>query len=339
MKKTLLAVAVLGAFAGAASAQTSVTVYGSYDAGIRSVNNAGSVGVNSSDSKLTMSSGGTYKSNRIGFKGQEDLGGGMNAHFMLETGFNTGTGALGGDLFGRSSYVGLGGSWGTLDLGRQYSVNFKTIGAYDPFTYNWTGIVPVAVQGGLTRLNNDIQYTGKFGDLTLRAEHALGEVTGNAGDGAATAVGAVYAAGPVVLGGAYTARKNNVGAAGYQDQSNWTIGGAYTMDALKLSLGYADNKQENGTAVADTRVKDIWFGGKYTLSQVAALSAAYYRTNTDTTGADGRRNLFIVGGTYALSKRTNFYADIDNKKYTGSMIPANLEENQTGFSVGINHVF
>ncbi|HCN90568.1 MAG TPA: porin, partial [Oxalobacteraceae bacterium] len=165
MKKTLLALAVLGAFAGAASAQTAVTIYGSFDGGVRHVTNVDAAG----DSITKMGSNGTYNSNRIGFKGVEDLGGGLNAHFDLETGFNTGTGTLDtpagttGTLFNRSAYVGLGGAFGSVDLGRQYSVNFKTIGAYDPFAYKYTAIIPLAAQGGLTRLNNDIQYTGTFG--------------------------------------------------------------------------------------------------------------------------------------------------------------------------------
>ena len=87
MKKSLLALAVLGVFAGAAQAQSSVTVYGSFDGGLRHTNSA-------AGSAWTVSSNGTYLSNRIGFKGVEDLGGGLNAHFTLETGFNTGNGAL-----------------------------------------------------------------------------------------------------------------------------------------------------------------------------------------------------------------------------------------------------
>ncbi len=152
MKKSLLALAVLGTIAGVASAQTSITIYGTIDAGVRHQSNFGP-GAADTDSRLSMSSGGTYNQNRLGFKGVEDLGGGLNAHFNLEMGWNSGTGA--GDaagLFQRTASVGLGGAWGSLDLGRQYSVNFKTIGLYDPFVYKYTGIVPMASQGGLTRL-------------------------------------------------------------------------------------------------------------------------------------------------------------------------------------------
>jgi predicted porin len=358
MKKTLLALAVLGAFAGAASAQTAVTIYGSFDGGVRHVTNVDAAG----DSITKMNSNGTYNSNRIGFKGVEDLGGGLNAHFVLESGFNNGTGTLDtpagttGTLFNRSAYVGLGGAFGSVDLGRQYSVNFKTIGAYDPFAYKYTAIIPLAAQGGLTRLNNDIQYTGTFGPVTARAEYALGEVAGNTSGLSTTAIGVGYATGPFSVGGAYTQRKNNlatVAPANYQDQKNWTVGGAFRTAAFSVAVGYADDKQDTGLAspADQLRIKDAWVGGSFNLSPAAALTAGYYETKASAANADGKRKLVIVGGTYALSKRTNFYADIDNAKFSGFAIglpvtglspllgsPAG-QDRQTGVSVGINHLF
>lgn len=114
MKRSLLALAVLGSLAGEACAQ--VTVYGSIDGGIRNVTNANAAG----QSRLTLGSNGTHFANRIGFKGVEDLGDGLNAHMALETGFNTGTGALDNTanvLFNRTALVGIGSTWGrwTLD--------------------------------------------------------------------------------------------------------------------------------------------------------------------------------------------------------------------------------
>lgn len=340
MKKSLLALAVLGAFAGAAQAQSSVTIYGSFDGGVRNLTNVNAAG----DSRLTMGSNGTYNSNRLGFKGVEDLGGGMNANFVLETGFNTGTGSLDNAasvLFNRSAYVGLGGAWGSVNLGRQYSVNFKTIGLYDPFNYKYTAIVPLAAQGGLTRLNNDIQYIGTFGAVTARAEYALGEQAGSTSNAAAQALGVSYSGGPITAGVAYTQRKNLVGTI-YADQKNWTIGGAYAAGPFRVAAGYADNKQATGTAAADTRTKDGWLGGSYNLSAATQLSLAYYRTqfSAATGNTDGRKNLFILGGTYALSKRTNFYADIDSARFSGTAVStAGNQNNQTGVSVGINHLF
>jgi predicted porin len=374
MKKTVLAFAVLGVLAGIAHAQTGVTVYGSFDGGVRYRN-----GVDAANhSRTTMSSSGTYSSNRFGFRGIEDLGDGLNAHFTLEEAFNSGTGELVGVLFNRTASVGIGGAWGSIDFGRQYSVNFRTMAAYDPFNIKYTGIIPVANQGGLTRLNNDILYTGTFGPFTARVEYALGEQAGSFRNGSTAAGGVAYTAGPFSVGAAYTNRKNNVttavtpatatavvmppgvvaaGTANFQNQSNWTVGGAFATGPFRIAVGYADNRQKVGAGVADLRIKDIWAGGSYNLTPALALTAAWYQTRLNAAGLEGRRNLPIIGTTYALSKRTNFYFDVDHAHYTGSggrvlaaqSLPASTapvmgasatgRDRQTGVSVGINHLF
>jgi predicted porin len=349
MKKSLLALAVLGAFAGVAQAQTSVTIYGSFDAGVRGSENA------AGDRNYTMSSAGTYNSNRLGFRGVEDLGGGMNAHFTLETGFNSGngnlnlnatsiaTGATGGTtmastvpFFNRSAFVGLGGSWGSLDLGRQYSVNFKTIGAYDPFTYKYSGIIPVAGLGGLTRLNSDIQYTGNFGPVTVRAEYALGEVAGDTGAGATAALGAAFKTGPFSVGGAYTTRAN---AADTADQNVWTIGGAFATGPFRVAAGYANDDRDAGfaTGAASTEIENAWLGGTYNITPALGLQAGWYRTESNV--GDLESDLAIIGVTYNVSKRTNFYADIDHRDTDVTAAGVRATARQTGFSVGINHLF
>ncbi|WP_194725342.1 porin [Noviherbaspirillum malthae] len=351
MKKSLLALAVIGAFAGAAQAQTSVTIYGSIDAGLRYTNNADAAG----NSRIQMGgfSNGNFNRNRIGFKGVEDLGGGMNAHFTLETGFNSGTGSLdnaANKLFNRSAFVGLGGAWGSLDLGRQYSVNFKTIALYDPFSYKFTSIVPLAGNGGLTWLDNDIQYTGTFGPITARAEWALGEVAGSTRNGATRAVGVGYSGGPFAAGASYTRRDAATTPAGapFVDVTNWTVGGAFTTGPFRVAAGYA--KQETDVAGGTNDVNDAWVGGSWTITPATQLTAGYYRTKLDAVaaGADVRRNTWIVGATYALSKRTNLYADIDRSSYTGAGNPATWGiqraagatfSNVTGVSIGVNHLF
>jgi predicted porin len=378
MKKSLLALAVLGAFAGVAQAQTSVTIYGSFDAGVRNQQDQNANG----NSRTTMNSAGTYNSNRLGFKGVEDLGGGLNAHFTLETGFLSGSGSNADTtrFFNRSAFVGLGGNWGSLDLGRQYTVAFKTVGAYDPFNYKFTGIIPTSqasISAG-TRNDNDIQYTGTFGPLTARAEYALGENIGGGSTGSAAAVGATFATGPFSVGAAYTKRSPNVlnatgvaapvGTAASQGQDNkhWTVGGAATFGPGRVAIGYANEKQDRFGG-AETTQKNAWVGGSYDITPALGLTAAYYHTKADGFGAaangNGKRGLFIVGTTYALSKRTNFYADIDYAKYKNDLVGASgatsgaaiaglaggsaqlglgsatNQDKQVGFSVGVNHLF
>jgi predicted porin len=355
MKKSLLALAVLGAFAGAAQAQTSVTLYGSIDAGLRYINP--DVG----DDSLGLN-GGIYNSNRIGFRGVEDLGGGMNAHFTLETGFSengvldngitvagradptSGLFATSGTarIFNRSAYVGLGGSWGTLDLGRQYSVNFKTIGSYDPFIYKYSSIIPVATIGGLTRLDNNIQYTGNFGPVVVRAEYALGEVAGSIGDGSTAAIGGTFKTGAFNVGAAYTQREVNVGSSAapvFRDRDVWTVGGAWGAGPFRVALGYSNDEQDATVAGGrSTEIENAWIGGSYSISPAFAVQAAYYRTEVDV--SDVERNLFILGTTYAISKRTNFYAEVDyTEAEARTAAGLRTDTSTTGFSVGVNHLF
>jgi predicted porin len=358
MKKSHLALAVLGALStalsSAALAQTNITVYGSFDGGLRNLTNVDASG----DDKLSLSSNGTYNNNRLGFRGTEDLGGGLNAHFVLEAGFNSGNGttADGSRLFNRTASVGVGSPWGTVDLGRQYSINFRTIGAYDPFNYKYPGILPTSTQGNTTlittdanevgttlnRLDNDLQYTGTFGPVTARAEWAFGERDGSNRNGSTQAVGLAYEQGNFNVGAAYTQQRRQIGLASFndfQDMRNWTAGGAIKLDRFRLAAGYADLKQEIGDFASDTRVKDAWGGVTFDFTPATSLTAAYYHTKYDVFGEDGKRGMIVVGGTYSLSRRTNLYAEVDTSKLTGVARGAIDQGRQTGVSVGVNHFF
>ena len=334
MKKQMIVLAALGAVVGAVQAQSSVTVYGVVDAGVRHLTNADAAG----DSKLTMGSKGTYSSNRFGFSGVEDLGDGMNAHFNLEGGFNSGTGALDNTanvLFRRQAFAGLGGKWGSVDFGRQYTVAFKVAYAYDPFDYKYTDLIPVAGAATGARFDNDIQYTGAFGPVTLRAEYALGEVAGSTRNGSAQAVGMSYIQGPLILGAAYTQRKP---APTFLDNKNWTVGGGYRIGDVGIYLGYIDEKQ--ATATIDTTTKNEWGGVRYKLTTAMELTAAYYRTKTSTAGVAGKRDLAMLGGAYSLSKSTRLYADIDNARLSGTTSTAAAGQTlMTGISAGVFHAF
>lgn len=363
MKKSLLAAAVLGIFASAAQAQSSVTIYGSVDGGLRRLSNANAAG----DSVLGMSNGiissGISNSNRLGFKGVEDLGGGMNAHFVLESGFVLGRGAFTGatpTLFSRQAFVGLGGDWGTLDFGRQYSIALKQLGSYDPLAYKFPTIVPLAfaasadpASGG--RFNNDIQYTKTFGPLTARVEYALGEVAGSTSNGSSQGAGLHYQDKSIAAGAVFTRRNPLVGAT-YQDNDQWLVGASYTAGPFRVAGGYIDETQDVGAAEA--KIKNMWVGGSYNFTPALKVAGGFYKTkNTTVAGADGKRDLFIVAGTYALSKRTELYLEVDRAKFTSAFsneytaspiglpggnaagVGANGHLRQTGISIGINHLF
>jgi predicted porin len=372
MKRSLLALAVLGAFAASAQAQSSITIYGSFDAGVRNVDRSG----NAFD-VTTMGSTGTFNSNRLGFRGLEDLGGGLRARFNLETGFNTGTGALNNannQLFERTASVGLGGAFGFIDLGRQYTNAFLTIAAYDPLSYKYPGIAFAVPATAGVRYNNDLKYTGTFGPVTARAEWAFGEAGGSNVTGAARGLSLSYAGGPFAAGAAYTrftsggtAAAPTVGGTGAafaapgagiapataaaaaaprgapgRDTEHWTAGGAVKFGPARVSVGYADQQAEVGAA-SDLRDRWMWTGVNYALTPAIELTAAYYKQRRDGAGlASGDADLAIISATYAFSKRTNLYAGVDYRENDAtfrSTAGAGASPRIRGISVGLNHLF
>lgn len=334
---------------------SSISMYGTIDSGIRHVTNTTASG----GSTTKLGSNGEYYNNRLGIKGTEDLGGGLNAHFHLESGFNTGTGELDNKanrLFNRISSIGIAGSFGSLDFGRQPSVACKAVYFYEPFQYRYVHIIPLAgaVAGNLDgrvsrpfgtvdgpRFSNGIQYFGKFGSFTASAEYIMGEVPGSSRNQAAKAVGLVYNDGALTVGGAYTRQKPNIAAAGaitpdYREQNQVTFGGGYKIDALRISGGYLKT-----TTAITSQAKNIWLGVRYDFTPATSLTAGYYRTTLETTQREiARRNLLIVGATYALSPRTSLYADIDQAILHGLVsLPPGRQTRQTGISTGISHMF
>lgn len=336
--------------------ESSISLYGTIDAGVRHVTNAASNG----GSLLSMSSNGNYYNNRFGIKGTEDIGGGMNAHFHLEAGFNSGTGELDNTqnrLFNRISSVGIAGTFGSLDFGRQPSVACKVVHAYDPFSYRYVQLIPLAgaVAGhadpdnpfgklGGTRFSNAAQYIGKFGNLSVLGEYVFGEVSGSSEANSAKALGIVYRPGPYAFGIAYTRQQPNVANSGtpdYADQDQLTFGAAYKSGAWRIAGGHIGANSETTRPGTMRRARNNWFGGSYDITSAIGITAALYKTSLGSaSGATARRDLFILGATYALSTRTNLYADVDRAKTTGfaSATPGR-PNHQTGISLGINHMF
>ena len=351
MKYAIIGIALLGGMPGLVLAQSNVEIYGSVDAGLRNKTNVNQAG----DSVVTMGSNGTFRSNRLGFKGTEDLGGGLKANFLLESGFNTATGALNnttGALFQREARVGLENAWGAIDLGRQYTVAYKTILAFDPFVYRYPSITYALSSTAGIRHSNDVQYTGRFKEFTVRAEYAAGEVAGDSSSGTAKAVGAVYARGPLKLGASYTKSKENVGTTAapvYKDYSHVAAGGAYAFGPVTLSLGYVDEKQAT-VVTRDDRATWRWTGLSYQVSQRFNVTGGWYgnkvhnrKASATVAAGDGKKDLYMLGVRYDLSKRTVLYAEIDRNKFDGGFATGGTtrlnQRSQTGTSAGIMHVF
>jgi predicted porin len=335
----------------AASAQSSaVTIYGSIDGGVRYQTNVDAAG-----NGLLSTTSGNYYPNRLGFRGKEDLGNGLNAHFQLESGFNDKTGALDNTnnvLFNRTAAVGLGGTWGSIDLGRQYTVAFRTEKFLDPFNHNYTSITPLSSGAGTslpaaaktagltassnsgTRFNNDVQYTGTFGGLTLRAEYAPGEVAGDAGKGSARGAAFSYTGSTLLAAAAYIRKQTPTG----YTNNMFVAGGGFRLGEMTVKGGMSRERQDTGAA--GTYQNETRFAGvSYRINRPVEVTAAVYRSDYDSAAGAGRRQLFLLGATYAFSKRTNLYAEFDVNRYDGALIPSSKQTFQRGTSVGVMHLF
>lgn len=350
MKKTVLTLLLAAALPAVALAQSSVTVYGSIDAGLRDQTKVDAAG----NSQLTMGTG-NYYSNRLGFRGIEKLDNGLNVHFQLESGFNSKTGALDNTnnvLFNRTAEVGIGGAWGSIDMGHQYTIGFRTEKFLDPFDHHYTGIVPLSSGAGTslpadaktaglsassnsgTRFNNDVQYTGTFGGLTVRGEYALGEVAGDAGKGSARGAAFSYT-GSVVLAAASYIHKETLAGLG---NTAWVGGGGFRLHGFTVKAGMSRERQ--ATATAGSYQNETRFGGvSYQVNKPVELTAAVYHSDYSSLAAKGERTLDIVGAIYAFSKRSNLYAEFDVNHYEGALIPSSKQSTQRGISVGLNHLF
>lgn len=270
MKKSLLALAVLAA-AGAASAQSSVTVFGVVDTAY-SINN-GSV------ADVSGLSYGNLSTSRLGFRGVEDLGGGLKAGFWLETEISTDNGSgtsgpsvdnvaaavgSGGLTFGRRATVSLIGGFGEIRLGRDYTPTYHNEAQFAPLGRNGAGasiITQVNVVGNTrSRTSNGIQYVlPNLGGLYGEAMYAFGEQPDNAGTPAGIAKdnGNFYGArigfksGPfdIALSGGQTTISRNIppstAANADNDRTVYNLGATYNFKVVKLFGLYSVQKQEN----------------------------------------------------------------------------------------------
>ncbi|HZG21785.1 MAG TPA: porin [Herbaspirillum sp.] len=349
MKKSLLALAVLGAFAGAAQAQSSVTIYGIVDTGIvytsKAVNTAGT---GSTGSKFGLNSG-VIQGSRIGFKGVEDLGGGLSALFQLETGFNNDNGALNGqdpgatNLFRRKSVVGLAGGFGSVLVGRQTDFA-DTISAYT--SVNDFGGITGAVGHNLdrlegTRTNNSISYTtANLSGFTGNLIYGFGETAGKTSAGQSFGIGGKYDNGPLGLGINYYQSKQgatpsdtsllstaSVAQAGNSALKSLNVVASYQFGPARVYGNYSRVKQDlntgSPTAVAAKTLgaankADIYeLGTAYSLTPSLKLLGAVTHTRADfNSSSKGKLTQISLGTDYWLSKRTDLYAFVANIRAT-----------------------
>jgi len=317
----MIALAISGAFATQAHAQTNVTVYGRVVAGIDYQNHVAPTAGNSSSGSLLRQADNQYGTSFLGFQGVEDLGGGVKTLFDLETGFGTATGAGNGPaLFNRKTYVGIGSAEaGTLKLGQDLTISDGSWDL-DPMGHEFIGVENLnngrSWGGGSV---NNIEYTTpNWGGLTIFTQLGLGEVPGSTSKSQQKGIQATFARSNYMLRVQYDDRRDPNGQFSdlFAYSKEWTLGGTITLDKLKVLGGYqhfSAPDQAPGSAVAGTtgspdEANQEWVGINYQTSTPLMVRAAFYHINLNNDGGSG--NLYSLGVDYALSKRTVLYAAV-----------------------------
>lgn len=332
MKKSLIALAVLAA-SGAAMAQSSVTLYGVLDIYYGSVNND-AAGVSLTQNVLDSAS---LNGNRWGLRGSEDLGGGLNAIFKLESGFNldTGASAQGGLLFGRNAYVGFTGGFGEVRLGRVATPYDDVSGASDAaFDSNFAPMNNVFRSTGYTvRANNAIYYQSpSMSGFSAAVSYALGEnKTTTVGAGSLTSLNVAYAGGPLGVQLGYQTEKTTGAAV---EREFLRLGATYAFGpaTVKATYGRADNIG----AVNGADATDWQLGVDYAVSSALTVSASVASSDDNAAAGDFERKGYGLGAKYTLSKRTFFYGGYESDKTTKTATP---DAKHSIFVLGVQHRF
>jgi predicted porin len=329
-KAAALLGAAIGMFAGTVVAQSTVNVYGLIDL---------STGKYDGTNIKTMGTGAT---SFLGFRGSEDLGGGWRALFQLENQISPDTGAQynSSSFYGGRSTVGLEGSWGRINLGRDVNASYYAEALSDPFGENGLpsgygsrgGISQANGAPGLietVRTNNSVNYYFNQSAFTFRAQTAAREgsdPTGNIPFGASL----IYAAGPLQAGVAYiNPSKAN---------DHWAYGaGNYDFGPVRIYAGIG-----GGQTTFKEPIRNQILGVAVPIG-VGLFMGTVSHTSASGTTIQTRTSL---GYYYFLSKRTSIYSDVVYDPKAGGFIygahgwaATGTSIGKTGYDAGIRHFF
>ena len=341
-KKTLAAVAVLGAFAGSAFA-ANVTMYGIIDTGLGYTSTDKGYG---EDVNTFQMRAGQNSSNRFGVKGEEDLGNGVKVGFVLENGFNSDDGTFkkgvlkdGDRLFDREALLYVNGTFGELGMGRQGELasgngRYGLFGGkVSPFSTAWADIGghKYVMGAGFGRMDNTVTYkTPTFAGFNVLAQYSFKkdsvEDTGREGSSDVNrqyALGASFTAGDLYLTGIVTQTNvESLGQKDVEDPLTISLGGNYNFGVAKLYVAGQYFKDSN-IAVPALQDKQIskTFGVQYNgygmtvgadvpaFGGTAKALVGYMNAEdqAEKDAHDMQRYVFSVGYEYPLSKRTLVY--------------------------------
>lgn len=354
---TLWIGSVLCASAWAQQGAGGVTVYGIVDSGIEYARTtAGATTAGATSSNVVT---GSQSASRLGVRVQEDLGGGMRAVALIEHGFDIDTGGQTGPAFwGRDAYVGLGGAWGEVRLGRTYTPGFFVLLFGDinrlGFYGNAGGYARLGPTGQVRAANGVNYISPSLAGVTVRATYAFGESgTAPRDAGRVAAISAEYAGGPLYAGVFHHVRRD-VFPAGSGTSASTTYTGAsarYDFAALSLAAGTV-RFDPAGPDTATAGVFDSWWLAA--LVKVGAgdvrLTGGQLKTRL-AAGATARGTMIALAYSHPLSKRTSLYATVGtmNNNDRGSFVleassraialPVSAGTDTRGLAVGIRHTF
>ena len=343
MKHTLIALAALS-FAAAASAQSSsVTLFGVVDASVARISSSG-------NSVTGMANGGN-SSSRLGFRGEEDLGGGLKAGFWLEGSVGVDDGTASGFKFDRRSTVSLLGNFGEVRLGRDKTPAYQNLETFHAFgdtgmgAINGHNLISSSATGtsegsNPKRNSNMVSYLlPKMGGVYGQISHSFGEQSGNSSLQSSTGLRLGYANGPLNVAGAYGVARGGTAAAGV-DYKTMNLGASYNFGVVTPMVLLASDRGNN------KRVDLYSVGVKVPLG-AGELRAAYtWYKDKKSNNADSQR--LALGYGYKLSKRTELYAAVarmsndDNakRKLGSSLAPTPIAgKSMTGYEIGMRHNF
>jgi predicted porin len=316
MKKiqlTGLALATLAACAPA-WAQSTVTIYGAVDTAVGKFYQADSTQIKEYKTSLQSSSRVNLQDSFVGFKGVEELGGGLQVGFQLEQKLDASSGSADPEgAFARSSNVWLGGGWGRITLGRAITPSYNTMAGWDLMGAGNNSIALRtfgAVGTGGQRQSNQISYrTPQLGGLIVEAAYTPKENSRSKID-----LGATYVAGPLTMGVAYNK---------FSDlDANYAFGAKYNYQNFEFSGGYYHSR--NGISYSPTTLQvvpnavfgsdGITLGGKATWGQFSAGVDVARETKAESVVGNVRFDEkkytnVLINGTYAFSKRTKTYVN------------------------------
>jgi predicted porin len=357
MKKTLLAAALLAGFAGAASAQSSVTLYGILDAGLI-YKNAKYSNTDSNISNFGMAYG-TQSGNRLGFKGVEDMGSGNRLTFQLENGFDIGNGTMGqgSRLFGRQAWFGVeNDAWGYARMGRQLNFATDYFGALDPFSQGFAQANIGSVFGSTNtyRLSNALKYqTPTMGGFTAGVMYSF--ATGidstyidngkNIGSGTGysyqsqdntrqISLGAKYANGPIYAAVSYDklyGASSVLGGSPDASPSEWNLGASYDFNVVKVNAVYGqtrggwmagqNNQGNSGAAIGGSGFPAVFGGGLNIYDQ------------------NWGANSYQIGLTAPIGAASKVFASWNMAMPNGNMQDAYNAKNMSVYNVGYSYDF